>query len=237
VQNEKKRNILKKWKHPNCKAYNWLFYKIGDKFLNKYSPLMRGKLFDLGCGEGAYKSFFLEHAKEYVGVDWAGTVHKAQLDIAADLNKALPIENGAADCVVALSVLEHLYEPQVMLNEAYRILKPGGAMIIQVPWQWWIHEQPHDYFRFTPFGLKYMLEKAGFTSIEIEPQTGFCSMWILKFNYFSRRFTQRKGLLSKIIKMFLVPIWFIGQKMAPTLDLLDRNWMLESCGYYAVAKK
>jgi len=105
--------------------------------------------------------------KYYIGVDWAGSSHEALADIVADLNKPLPIESCVADIVVSLSVLEHLCEPQTMLNEAYRILKKGGVMIIHVPWQWWVHEAPHDYYRYTPYGLTYMLKKAGFDKINI----------------------------------------------------------------------
>jgi ubiquinone/menaquinone biosynthesis C-methylase UbiE len=81
----------------------------------------------LGAGESPYKTFFLQHAKKYVAVDWAGSLHNTKADIAADLNKPLPIESAVADTVVSLSVMEHLCEPQTMLNEAFRILKPGGG--------------------------------------------------------------------------------------------------------------
>jgi SAM-dependent methyltransferase len=170
-------------------------------------------------------------------VDWSNTPHELKADIIAALNKPLPIDNQVADVVVSLSVMEHLCEPQIMLNEAFRILKPNGTMILQVPWQWWIHEAPHDYFRYTPYALKYMFDKAGFTNICIEASSVLFTTWIVKFNYFSLHFIRGSFPLNHLIKFLLVPIWYMGQLMAPYLDKLDKQWELEAQGYYVVAIK
>ncbi|PPK51363.1 methyltransferase domain-containing protein [Marinobacter persicus] len=223
--------------HSNRQWHNWLVYDIGDHFLAKYSPNYKGTLYDLGAGESPYKDFFLQHADQYIAVDWAGSFHDTKADIAADLNKPLPIDSEVADTVVSLSVLEHLCEPQTMLNEAFRILKPGGGMVLQVPWQWWIHEAPFDFFRYTPYGLKYLFEKAGFVDVTVEPQSGFFTMWILKGNYFSQRFIRGPRPLRALVKAALLPFWYLGQKLAPLLDKLDKNWALETSGYYVTAKK
>jgi SAM-dependent methyltransferase len=223
--------------HSNRRAHNWLVYDIGDRFLLKYSRHYNGVLYDLGAGESPYKDFFLQYADQYIAVDWAGSYHDTKADIAADLNLPLPIESEVADTVVSLSVMEHLCEPQTMLNEAYRILKPGGGIILQVPWQWWIHEAPYDFFRYTPYGLKYLFEKAGFIDVLVEPQSGFFTMWFLKMNCFSQRLIRGPRPLRWAIKAVLLPFWYLGQKAAPLLDKLDRNWALEASGYYVTAKK
>ena len=223
--------------HSNRKLHNWLVYNIGDKFLLKNRSLYKGVMYDLGCGEAPYKEFFLQYADQYVGVDWAGSFHETKADVAADLNKPIPIDSQVADTVISLSVMEHLSEPQNMLNEAYRILKPGGNMIIQVPWQWWIHEAPYDFFRYTPYGLNYMLEKSGFTDIVVEAQSGFFTTWVMKFNYFTRRFVRGPKIIRACIIAILLPIWWLGQVLAPFLDNLDRNWALEASGYYVTARK
>lgn len=224
-------------KHSNRQAHNWLIYDISDHFLLKNSPHYKGAIYDLGAGESPYKDFFLQYADQYIAVDWAGSYHDTKADIAADLNKPLPIDSEVADTVVALSVMEHLCEPQTMLNEACRILKPGGAIVLQVPWQWWIHEAPHDFFRYTPYGLEYLFQKAGFVDVVVEPQSGFFTMWILKMNYFSQRFIRGPRPLRWAIKAGLVPLWYLVQKAAPLLDKLDRNWALETSGYYVTATK
>jgi len=224
-------------RHLNRQANNWLVYDIGDRSLQEHSQYYKGVLYDLGAGESPYKDFFLRYADQYVSVDLAGSYNVAKADIAADLNKPLPIESGVADTVVSLSVMEHLCEPQMMLNEAFRMLKPGGALVLQVPWQWWIHEAPNDYFRYTPYGLRYMFGKAGFVDIQVKPQSGFFTMWILKFNYFTLRFVRGPKLLRWLMKGCLIPLWFIGQVLAPLLDKLDKNWEAEASGYFVIARK
>jgi SAM-dependent methyltransferase len=224
-------------KHSNRRAYNWIIYDIGDRYLLKYTCYFKGTLYDLGSGESPFKDFLLKYVRQYIAVDWAGSFHKTKADIAADLNKPLPIESEVADTVVSISVMEHLCEPQMMLNEALRILKPGACIVLQVPWQWHIHEAPHDYFRYTPFALRYLLEKAGFVDIVIEPCSGFFTTVVLKLNYFSCRFIRGPRPLRWIIKGLLLPIWFVGQMVAPWLDKLDRNWVAEAAGYYVIARK
>jgi hypothetical protein len=124
-----------------------------------------------------------------------------------------------------------------MLNEAFCILGQGPGIVFQVPWQWWIHEAPYDYFRYTPYGLKYLLEKAGFVDVLVEPQSGFFSMWILKFNYCSLRFIRGPRLLRGVMRAMLLSIWYLDQKAAPYLDKLDKNWAAESSGYFVTARK
>lgn len=223
--------------HSNRRAHNWLAYQSRDHFIEKHIPLYQGDLYDLGAGESPYRKFFLGHVRRYIAVDWAGSFHKTDADVVADLNKPLPIESAVADTVISLSVMEHLCEPQMMLNEAFRILKPGGAMVLQVPWQWWIHEAPYDYFRYTPYGLEYMFEKAGFVDVAVAPQSGFFTMWLLKFNYFTLRFIRGPQLLRWAIKAVLLPIWHLNQKAAPYLDRLDKNWAAETSGYFVTARK
>ncbi len=223
--------------HNNRKWHNWLVYDITDKFLIKHTSLFNGVIYDLGCGSSPYTKFFLKYADEYVGVDWTESSHDIKADVIADLNKPIPVESKVADTVISMSVLEHLYEPQNMIDEAYRILKPSGNILLQVPWQWRIHEKPHDYFRYSPYGLKYMFEKAGFKGIMVEPQSGFFTMWIMKANYFSSRFIGGPKPIRWLVRIPLLIFWSLGQLIAPFLDKLDRDWSLESSGYIVTAKK
>ena len=155
----------------------------------------------------------------------------------SDLNIRIELQNEVADTIISLSVMEHLCEPQVFLNESFRVLKKGGRIVLQVPWQWWGHEAPYDYFRYSPYCLKYMFQKAVFEGITIEAQNGFFTTWIVKMNYFSARFIRGPKPLKWIIKTILLPFWTIGQILAPYLDKLDKNWIAETQGYFVVARK
>jgi len=179
----------------------------------------------------------LQQADHYVGVDWASSLHDVKADIVANLNRTLPIEEAVANTVVAISVLEHLPKPQLMLNEAWRILRPGGYLVLQVPWQWCIHEAPHDYYRYSSYGLRYLLEQAGFEEVDVQPQGGFFTMLVLKLNYFSRRFIRGAGPVRLMLAGLFRVAWYIGQSVAPWLDRLDRNQDAETAGYFITAKR
>lgn len=216
--------------------YNWLAIKINNRTTYRMKKYFKGVVYDLGCGERDYEKEILTVAKKYVGVDWSSTLHNLKADIVADLNLILPVESEVADTVLSFQVLEHLREPQLMLHEAFRILKPGGYMIITVPFQWWVHEAPFDYYRYTPYGLKYLFEKAGFQNVIVEPTSGFFTMWILKLNYFTARVSGPRYVRWPV-KLLFIPFWFLGQMVAPLLDNLDRNKELEAGGYVVIAKR
>lgn len=223
--------------HSNRQAYNWLIYDNGDKWILAYARFYKGVLVDLGCGNAPYKEFFLQYAQKYVGVDWTNSLHNFKADVVSNLNEKIDLVDAYADTIVSFSVLEHLCEPQLFLNESYRVLKDGGTMILGVPWMWQVHEAPHDYFRYTPYGLKYLFEKAGYKDIHVQPTSGFFTMWFLKMNYFSLRFIKGSSTRRKATRFLLLPFWYIAQKLAPWLDSLHRGWSLESAGYFVIAKK
>ncbi|MBW2000316.1 MAG: class I SAM-dependent methyltransferase [Deltaproteobacteria bacterium] len=200
------------------KSHNWLAMLINNRSLRKNIHLIKGRVVDLGCGDCQYKEDILEVAEEYIGVDWEKTPHQSQqVDIFADLNGRLPFEDGFADTFLSFQVLEHLPEPLNFLKECHRILREKGALVLTVPFMWGIHEEPHDYYRYTRYGLKYLLEEAGFTGIRVEENTGFWQMWVLKFNYHVNR---RCRGYSRI---FWVIPWFLGQLASIALDMVDRD--------------
>jgi hypothetical protein len=126
--------------------------------------------------------------------------------------------------------MEHLPEPSIFLSEAHRILQRDGNIVITVPFMWQVHEAPQDFYRFTRFGLDYLLNKAGFTDIVIKENTGYWQMSVLKFNYFTLRFARGP------FRWLFVPIWYIGQKIAPVLDRL--LWVpAETASYFMIARK
>jgi SAM-dependent methyltransferase len=223
--------------HPNRQLHNWLLYDIGDKFIKKYSKYYKGNIYDLGCGEKPFEDFMEQYATKYIGVDWSDTYHNLKADIVADLNNKFPINSDVADTIISISVMEHLSDPQIFLNESYRILKKDGYIILEVPWQWWLHEEPYDYYRYTPYSLTKMFEEAGYKDIKIEASSGIFTTLIMKINYLSVRLLKGPKYFRRFIKLCLLPFWFVGQVLAPYLDKLDSNWKAESHSYYVSARK
>lgn len=223
-------------RHPNRKTHNYKIYDTFDEILLKNCAYIKGNVYDLGCGKSPYKTWISTKASGYFGVDWSSSVHDCKPDLFADLNKLLPLDSEVADTIISFSVMEHLSEPQIFLNESFRILKPDGYLLLQVPFMWWVHEAPHDYYRYTSYGLTYMLEKSGYSEIVVTEQTGFWLMWFLKLNYQivkCQRGPKLTRWLSKVITFIPLTLnQIIG-------SLLDRFLPVhgESAAYFVRAKK
>lgn len=221
--------------HNNRKPHNWLLYDQVDRVLTRHAGYITGVLYDLGCGEKPFESYFRRYCSSYVGVDWASSQHDSKADIITDLNESVPVDDQVADTVVSISVLEHLHTPLMMLKEAQRILRPGGALLLQVPFMWHIHEEPHDYYRFTRYGLEHMLVQAGFRDIEIHATGGFWSTWFIKLNYQLIRLIRGPGLLRVLVKAVLYPFLHINQMLARFLDRIWFDGSKETQGYFVKA--
>lgn len=137
------------------------------------------RVLDAGAGEGRFKAYFA-HTR-YTAVDLAvgdAAWDYGQINVLADLEK-LPFADGGYDAVVCTQVLEHVKRPQIVLQELARVLRPGGELYLTAPQSWYEHQQPHDYFRFTSFGLRYLFEQSGLTPVLVKPMGGY--FWFLSF--------------------------------------------------------
>lgn len=223
--------------HPGRSWKNYALYRAGDRAIAARLCYIRGVVYDLGCGERPYEPLIRSIASGYVGVDWGNTLHELKADILADLNQPLPVGDGVADTVISFSVLEHLNEPARFVAEACRILTPGGAMVLQVPFMWHVHEAPHDYFRFSRYGLEHLFLKAGFIDVEIEETTGFWLMWFLKLNYQLGRLIRGPRWLRSLIGVPLAGVFVLSQELGVFLDRIWPDSRGETAGYFLTARK
>ena len=129
-----------------------------------------GKLLDIGCGNKPYRDLF--DVEYYWGMDIIkfDDHMNPYCDISYD-GQNLPFCSESLNSIIMNEVLEHVFEPRKLLSEIYRVLKPGGKVLITVPFIWDEHEQPYDFARYTSFGLKYLLEKNEFI-IEYSKKNG-----------------------------------------------------------------
>lgn len=161
-----------------------------------------GVLVDLGCDyEQTLMKMVRSKMSRVIGLDMVvkNSSQKAlkadpswQL-VQADLTKRLPLPTKTADVVTMLAVLEHLPGPEKVVKEVYRILKPGGAVLITVPApkaeqilpalakMHFVRQEMIDQHEnyFTDAHLRKILKAAGFKNI-------FITRWEFGFNTFVR---------------------------------------------------
>lgn len=133
----------------------------------------KGRLLDAGCGDVPYYGVYRARATEVTCIDWEASSHGARhVDRAVDLNGPLPFADAAFDTVLLADVLEHVAAPRTLMAELGRVLAPAGALIVSVPFLYWVHEAPHDYFRYTEYGLRHLCTETGLEVEECEPYGG-----------------------------------------------------------------
>lgn len=132
-------------------------------------PLVCGTVVDVGCGVQPYRKLFGGGVR-YIGIDSSDTLDTFRVEAPDTLyysGDRWPLESAVADFVLCTETLEHVAAPDVFLSEMHRVLKPGGRVILTVPFAARWHFIPHDYWRPTPSGLENVLRKAGFTNIGV----------------------------------------------------------------------
>jgi len=147
--------------------FNWLANHKIIAALERVRVHAHGDLLDVGCGSKPFAPLFAGRVRRYWGSDLAASRYLAgaRPDAFATA-EAQPFRAASFDTVLGLSMLTYLPEPLRMIVEAYRVLKPGGVLILEFTQMVPLHDAPHDYFRFTRFGAEFLLERAGFEQLE-----------------------------------------------------------------------
>ncbi len=153
----------------------WIAKRSLRRAIASVSSHARGRLLDVGCGVKPYRNLF-GAVTSHIGIERPGTLSKSRVvDVWGDA-LALPFRGGAFDTVLCSEVLEHVPEPHVLFDEAARMLKSGGALILSTPQVWGLHEEPFDFYRFTRYGLAHLARASGLAVIEVRPTCGTFAM-------------------------------------------------------------
>jgi SAM-dependent methyltransferase len=151
-------------------------------------------------------------------------------DVVADVCDLRCFDDASFDAVFLLEVLEHVATPDLAISELHRVLAPGGVLVLSTPFLFEIHEAPHDYYRFSEHGLRFLLR--GFSSCEIARRNGYFKSTLVPL----MRLTRSRYVVDNL---FGLAVLFTGLVFAPLIGWLDRMIRSDACttGYVASCRR
>jgi SAM-dependent methyltransferase len=217
------------------------------RFLERAGDVVQpGQLvLDAGAGRAPYRALFT-HAR-YETADFVAVKGKkyVQPDYVCDLAQ-IPVEDARFDHVLLTQVLEHIPEPPTVLAELHRVMKPGATLWLTAPLFYAEHERPYDYFRYTRYGLRHLLEGAGFAVEEIEWMEGYLGTLSYQARLLSRSLPSSRadyggGLRGLALASTAKVSKRVARRASLALANLDLRYKLVGKGlpknYQAVARK
>ncbi len=215
--------------------FNWLAnHKLVDA-LARTSRYAQGELLDIGCGSRPFAVCFAGRVTHYWGTDLRSSRHlTARRPDAYARAEAQPIRSASMDTVASFSVVTYLPEPRRLFEEAARVLKPGGVAFIELAQMEPILDAPYDFYRFTPYGARFLCEQAGFEVLEILPLGG---LW-------ARVGLSMIGGLNRINRGPLrwlteIPVRILYVILQVGFEVMDRSFFdpLEAMSHLVIARK
>lgn len=199
-------------------------------FISSNAHEIKGRILDVGCGEKPYANLFA--ATEYIGIDIEQSGHdhtRSDIDVFYDgLN--IPFEDNSFDSIVCFEVLEHVFEPEKIIQEMYRVLKPGGKLMLTTPFIWNEHEIPYDYGRYTYFGLKHLFTKNEFNVVNQKRIVSGITLFVVLISLYVREGQEAlKNIFKKskvwngLIYLLFRPVFFILNVTGSICSLLPRS--------------
>ena len=184
----------------------------------------------LSVGAGGVLGRRIERLRDHADVVSVDIDPARSPDVVADFSDLAAFPDASFDAVFAMEVLEHVTEPHRALAATLRVLRPGGLFVASTPFLFEQHDTPHDFYRFTRYGLEYLLRD--FRSRSIQPRSGYFTATFVPLMRLSHRASSRDLAVGTLAVA-------LAYTMYPAVKLLD--WFIESedatIGYLFVAIK
>ena len=148
-------------------------------FKDRLMKLLKEKesVIDIGSGlkikggnrHWSHREWLLPYLKDYKTLDYTD---EFKPDIVGDIH-ALPFADNSIEAILCLDILEHIEDPKKAASEMYRVLKPGGYILVKTPFLFYFHAHNNyykDYWRFTHQALELLFKY--FSVCEISPIYG-----------------------------------------------------------------
>lgn len=183
-KNPEDRNTWTDWRKLN---YDYIEEKLSD--------LPPGAIvLDLGAGPSQFRSLLEKH--KTIATDFYP--YKG-IDVVCNICEVTPFKDCIADCIIVSNVLEHMYDPMETLKECFRLLRPGGRLILTVPFLIRVHQAPYDYYRYTHFALEHLFVNAGFSQNKVESMGNIFDVNLVFYKSLLKRMEKGESGIRKFV--------------------------------------
>ena len=141
------------------------------KSIRSFQITPQAKWLDVGCGLRPYEHHFPQGVYTGVDVETSGAADKMKMPDHFYDGRVLPFSDSSFDGAISTQVLEHVLDADALILEMFRVIKPGGELVLSLPFAWQEHEEPFDFLRFSTFGISNSLNRGGFKVISISKDT------------------------------------------------------------------
>jgi len=181
------------------------------------------KILNVGGGPIRYGNEISLNLQPFVNVNVVGDAHN------------IPFEDNSFDSIICNAVLEHVPNPQRVVDEFIRVLKPGGLVYVEVPFLFFYHGYPNDYHRFTQHGLKNML--SDLDTVQFGITQGPVSALLLSLNHLLTLILPWSDTkLSKVYNGVFRWLFFPFKYIDKWLNKKSESHVLAG-GFYILARK
>ena len=188
-------------------------FQLNKAVENAIVSYATGAVLEAGAGRSPYAMTLAERANSVTTLDIDSS---RGVDVVGDVQRMTEVPDESFDAILSTQVLEHVENPQDAFREFARVLRSGGTLILSAPHLSMVHDAPHDYFRFTRFGLGHLCDSYSFEVIEIRPIGG----WLSFFGH-----VVSLGWLTTVgaIPGLFWPAWLLSYVfLVRGVDILDR---------------
>ncbi len=220
----------------------WLSYRC-EVLEDWIAEIHQGTIvLDIGCAD-RWPEKFLPKECRYIGLDYAVTaidMYNSHVDVYATAEN-LPFDTSSIDTILMFDVFEHIRDGDAALSETYRVLKPGGKALVQIPFMYPIHDAPFDYRRPTEFGVVALAERHNFViekfGIRGKPLETACLLLNIAMVKSLLNAVGRRRILAVLLLPFVIVMTVLSNIVGWVASSMFANDNLMPFSYHFILKK